>query len=174
MKSKFLNFLVVAVVALSLASCGKADQSQQENKSPRDLAGYKTLYQDTFRNYQTATTQIPKKGTFDFEFTTNVDGNEKKLESFAGRAFGEAFSSFSAKWYGDYDFEDIDRATLFADIKAYLNKVNTGQGNLEMSVGIASGSVTYEVSNLDPKLLAFFEIDPETSKALIELVEKNK
>jgi hypothetical protein len=36
----------------------------------------------------------------------------------------------------------------------------------------SSGSLAYTIRNLDPKLLAFFEIDKETSDTLVSLAEE--
>jgi hypothetical protein len=121
MKSKILRIASAVFLAVLLVSCGKTEEAPKA-KAPAD---YKTLYREAFLEYQNSTTEIPKNGKFDFELTANVDGNEKKLESFAGKNFGEIFSSLSLKFYGDYNFSNIERASLLANIKAYLNQGNT-------------------------------------------------
>jgi hypothetical protein len=173
--SFFFRTAVAVLATCLLASCGKAEPSAASVKPAKELSAYKILFEDTFRNYQTATTEIPKKGKFDFEITTNVDGNADKIDRFAGKVFSEGFSSFSTRAYGEYDFENPDSATFSPTLKAYLNKGNTGEGDIDLEAGInASGSLAYEVRNLDARILKFLGIDDETAATLIKATNENK
>lgn len=97
---KGLTLVFILMTAFLLVSCfGKTDPAKTELPAPKDVQAYKTLFADTFRNYQTATTEIPKAGEFDFEFTTNVDGEEGKLPQFADYKFSEPFSLLSTRLY---------------------------------------------------------------------------
>ncbi len=178
MRTKAFLAIPLVFVTLTLTSCwpwGWDSSNPSAQKTTKDLSAYKTLFSDTFVSYQTATTEVPKKGIFDFEFTTNVDGDEKKLASFAWKSFGEAFNAFSLKLGWEYNFENLEKPSLSTTLKTYLNKANTGLWDLDMEASIdASNSLVYEIRNLDAKLLRFFEIDEQTIAALVKMVEANK
>lgn len=170
--------LLLAISSTLFVSCGKNDAPTAETKQlpqPKELAEYTALFKDTFKNYQTSTTEVPKSGAFDFEFTMNADGDTKRLASFAAHQFKDPFSLLSIRLYGDYDFANLDTPSFSPIIKMYLNKGNTGEGDVDVSLGInGSGSLTYEVRNLNRQILDFFGIDSESARILIEEFEKNK
>lgn len=80
MKKILLTGLLTIFLTSALSSCFTDTQSP---KSVQDISYYKNLWKETFRSYQAAITQIPKKGKFDFELATMVSGSGEALSEFS-------------------------------------------------------------------------------------------
>lgn len=76
MKKILTSALLAVFLVFSLSSCGKDAEKQEAGK---DLPYYKNLWKDTFRSYQSAVTNMPKKGKFDFELSVMASGSGEAL-----------------------------------------------------------------------------------------------
>lgn len=161
---------IVGIIALSVVSSGVAYYfwSTSGNGYVHDLASYKTLWQDTFREYQTSTTNIPKKGKFDFEISSMATGTGEALNKLGNMQFREKFSSLAIGFLGEYDFESDEHPSLDATLKVYLNKRSFGAGDIDITFHIdGSGSVSYSLNNLKRNALEFFSVPGDTIDSLM-------
>ena len=141
----------------------------------KDISYYKNLWKESFRSYQAAVTEIPKKGKFDFELGVMASGTGEALSGFGNIQFQEKLSSMSIGFLGDYNFEDMERPSMDATIKTYLNKRSFGAGDIDISFHIdGSGSVSYSLNHLDRTALEFFGAPKETIDDLMLSFEENQ
>lgn len=170
MKKLFLTLFLSIFLTLSLSSCFFGSK-----ESERDLPYYKNLWKETFRSYQAAVTQIPKKGKFDFEVATMVSGSGQPLSEFGGMKFQDKFSSLSIGFLGDYNFEDQEHPSIDATIKVYLNKRSFGAGDIDITFKITGdGSVSYSLNHLDRATLEFLGAPKEMVDDLMLAYDENK
>lgn len=172
MKKSFLTLFFAVFCLSTLSSCSLGFNATPEDKG---VVFYKNLWKETFRSYQTAITNIPKKGKFDFELGTMVSGSGEALREFGGVQFQEKFSSLSVGFLGDYNFEDVEHPSLDAIMKIYLNKRTFGAGDIDITFRIdGSGAVAYSLNHLDRATLEFLRVPREMIDDLMLTFEENK
>ncbi len=96
-----------------------------------------------------------------------ADHEGESLDRIGTYQLSEPLSSLAFTLSGDYDFEDLENASLSSRLRVYRNRRDFGEGDIDLEATLdSSGRVEYRFYAFDAETLSTLGIDAETVATL--------